>query len=101
MAFGASDRAGIDHDAGFGLGVVVADLNRDGRPDIVVGWVEKPGSVYYNRGHGREYHEIAWTDGKGVVYAIACGDLDRDGWQDIAAARSDAPNAIWFSTKPK
>lgn len=81
--------------------LAVADLNRDGRPDIVVGWVEKPGSVYYNLGNGREYHEIAWNDGKGVVYEIACGDLDRDGWPDIAAARSDAPNAIWFSTKPK
>ena len=81
--------------------LAVADLNRDGRPDIVVGWVEKPGSVYYNLGNGREYHEIAWNDGKGVVYDIAFADLDRDGWPDIVAARSDAPNAIWFSTKPK
>ena len=81
--------------------LAIADLNRDGRPDIVVGWVEKPGSVYYNLGNGREYHEIAWNDGKGVVYEIACADLDRDGWPDIVAARSDAPNAIWFSTKPK
>jgi hypothetical protein len=24
----------------------------------------------------------------------------KDGWPDIVAARSDAPNAIWFSTKP-
>ena len=81
--------------------LAVADLNRDGRPDIVVGWVEKPGSVYYNLGNGREYHEVAWNDGKGVVYEIAFADLDRDGWPDIVAARSDAPNAIWFSTKPK
>jgi len=81
--------------------LAVADLNRDTRPDIVVGWVEKPGSVYYNLGNGREYHEIAWNDGKGVVYDIAFADLDRDGWPDIVAARSDAPNAIWFSTKPK
>ena len=81
--------------------LAVVDLNRDGRPDIVVGWVEKTGSVYYNLGNGREYHEIAWNDGKGVVYEIACADLDRDGWPDIVAARSDAPNAIWFNTKPK
>ena len=25
------------------------------------------------------------------------GDLDGDGWPDIAAARSEAPNGIWFS----
>ncbi|HYZ87562.1 MAG TPA: VCBS repeat-containing protein [Bryobacteraceae bacterium] len=45
--------------------LAVADLNRDGRPDIVVGWVEKPGSVYYNLGNGREYHEFVWNDRQG------------------------------------
>jgi hypothetical protein len=75
----------------------VADLNRDGRPDIVVGYVELPGSVYFNL--SRTFHEVPWNDGKGVVYGVAFGDLDRDGWPDIVAARSDAPNGIWFSTK--
>jgi hypothetical protein len=28
---------------------------------------------------------------------LALGDLDGDGWPDIVAARSEAPNAIWFS----
>jgi hypothetical protein len=40
-------------------------------------------------------------DGKGVVYGLAFADFDGDGWPDIVAARSDAPNAIWFSTKLK
>jgi hypothetical protein len=34
------------------------------------------------------------------VYGMGCADMDRDGWVDIVAARSDAPNAIWYSTKP-
>jgi hypothetical protein len=79
--------------------LAVADLNRDGRPDIVVGYVELPGSVYFNGGQGRSFREVSWNDGKGVVYGMAFGDLDRDGWPDIVAARSDAPNGIWFNTK--
>ena len=80
--------------------LAVADLNRDGRPDIVVGWVNQPGSVYYNTGQGRSFHEIPWNDGKGVVYGMAFADFNGDGWPDIVAARSDAPNGIWFSTPP-
>jgi hypothetical protein len=78
--------------------LAVADLNRDGRPDIVVGYVELPGSVYFNAGPGLTFHEVPWNDGKGVVYGMAFADMDRDGWPDILAARSDAPNGIWFST---
>jgi hypothetical protein len=80
--------------------IAIADLNRDKRPDILVGYVEQPGSVYFNTGHGRTFHEINWNDGKGTVYGTAFADFDGDGWPDIAAARSDAPNGIWFSTKP-
>jgi hypothetical protein len=79
--------------------LAVTDLNRDGRPDIVVGNVKMPGSVYYNTGpHG--FHEVRWNDGKGTVYGLAFTDFNGDGWPDIVSARSDAPNAIWFSTEP-
>ena len=77
--------------------IAVADLNRDGRPDVIVGHVELPGSIYFNLGQGR-FREIAWNDGKGVVYGMAFADLNGDSWPDIIAARSDAPNGIWFST---
>jgi hypothetical protein len=80
--------------------LAVADLNRDGRPDIIVGWVNRPGSVYYNSGQGRGFHEVPWNDGEGVVYGMAFADFNGDGWPDIVAARSDAPNGIWFSTSP-
>ena len=40
------------------------------------------------------------ADGKGTVYGLAFADFDGNGWPDIVAARSDAPNGIWFSTKP-
>jgi len=79
--------------------IAVADLNRDRRPDIVVGRQEARGSVFFNMSGARmpRFVEAAWNDGKGAVYAVAVGDLDGDGWPDIAAARSDAPNAVWFN----
>ena len=79
--------------------LAVTDLNRDGRPDIVVGNVEMPGSVYFNTGP-HSFQEVRWNDGKGTVYGLAFADFNGDGWPDIVAARSDAPNSIWFSTKP-
>ena len=72
--------------------LAVADLNRDERPDIIVSYVEQPGSVYFNTGQGT-FLEVPWKDGKGTVYGLAFADFDRDGWPDIVAARSDAPTA--------
>ncbi len=85
--------------------LATADLNRDGRPDLVVGRVELPGSVFYNTSAGRNaplsWHEVPWNDGKGTIYGVAFADFDGDGWLDVVAARSDAPNGIWFSSRTK
>ena len=77
----------------------LADMDKDGSIDILVGNVELPGSIFFNKPNGREvrFKEVRWGDGKGTVYEIAIGDLDGNGWPDIAAARSDAPNAVWFN----
>lgn len=74
-------------------------MNRDGKPDIIVGRQEAVGSVFFNLGAGRmpKFSDRPWGDGKGSVYGVAIGDLDGDGWPDIAAARSEAPNGVWFN----
>jgi hypothetical protein len=81
--------------------LAVADLNRDGTADIIVGNVEAPSTVYFNDGTGRHYIPIHFGDQKGAVYGFAIADLDGDGLLDIATARSDAPNVIYFADIPK
>jgi hypothetical protein len=96
-AFSPPVRFGIDKSAPYSI--VIADMNRDKRPDIVVGNFEAPGVVYFNLGTGKTptFSGTLWGDGKGATYGVAVGDLDGDSWPDIVGARSDAPNGIWFN----
>lgn len=89
----------IGEQSGAPYSIGVADLDRDGKPDIVVGRQEARGSVFFNQSRGKKFTfaETPWGDGQGAVYGLALGDLDGDGWSDITAARSEAPNAIWFN----
>ena len=41
----------------------------------MAGYVEMPGSVYFNTGQGRTFHEVPWNDGKGTVYGLAFADF--------------------------
>jgi hypothetical protein len=82
----ASREAGILRDAGYGLGVAVADLNGDGWPDIYVSNDVVPNDVLYvNNGDGTFTNKRArWLKhasfaGMGVDIA----DFNNDGWPDI------------------
>lgn len=81
--------------------MLAADLNRDGKPEIVVGYVNAPGAVYFNGGTGRKYQRVPFGDSKGAIYGIAAADLDGDGYPDLVAARSDAPSLILFNKPGK
>jgi hypothetical protein len=70
--------------------VTVAELNGDKRPDLIVA------NRSSDPANPRPSY-VCLNDGKGSVYGVAIGDLDGDGWPDIVAARSDAPNAVWFN----
>jgi outer membrane protein assembly factor BamB len=77
--------------------IALGDMNDDGRLDIIVGYAKGLCSIYMNDGSGQRYEHLRFGDGKGSVYGIALGDLDQDGKLDIAAARSEAPNAVFLS----
>ena len=78
--------AGILRDAGFGLGVAIADLNRDGWPDIYVSNDIAPNdAVYSNNRDGTFTNKRAtWlrhTSYSGMGVDVA--DFNNDGWPDI------------------
>ena len=81
--------------------MLAADLNRDGWPEIIVGYVEAPGVVYFNDGTGKKFQPVPFGDGKGTIYGMAAADLNGDGWPDVVAARSDAPSFILFNTSSR
>jgi hypothetical protein len=81
--------------------MIAADLNRDGRPEIIVGYVEAPGTIYFNDGSGKNFHPSPFGDSKGAIYGMAAADLDADGWPDVVVARSDAPSFFMLNRTPQ
>jgi hypothetical protein len=81
-----SVEAGLLRQVGFGLGIVVTDLNGDGWPDIYISNDDTPNDVLYvNNGDGTFTDKAgAWlkhTSFAGMGVDIA--DFNNDGWFDI------------------
>ncbi|MBW3554542.1 MAG: VCBS repeat-containing protein, partial [Gemmatimonadetes bacterium] len=81
-----SEAAGIRRQLGYGLGVVAADLNRDGWPDLYVSNDIAPSdALYINNGDGtftdRAGEWLGHTSFAGMGVDIA--DFTNDGWPDI------------------
>lgn len=75
----------------------LADLNRDAKPEIIVGFVSAPGAIYFNAGDGKKFDRLAFSDSAGAIYGLTAGDLDGDGFPEIVAARSDAPSLMFWN----
>ncbi len=82
-----SERAGIyGPTIGFGLGIAVGDVNRDGRPDVYIAndFFERD-YLYLNNGSGtfREVLEDALPVSSYFSMGVDIADIDNDGWPDI------------------
>jgi hypothetical protein len=82
-----TDQAGVG-DAGFGLGVAIADYDNDGHPDIYVNNFG-PNVLYRNNGDGT-FTDIALSGGvqggEEVGAGVAFLDIDNDGLLDLYVA---------------
>ena len=82
-----SAHAGIfGSEIGFGLGVVVSDVNRDGWPDIYVSndFFERD-YLYLNKGDGT-FVEVLDREAPSISYfsmGLDIADVNNDGWPDI------------------
>ena len=79
--------------------LAIADLNRDGHPDLLAGFVEAPSAAFFGEGVKGRFTRVTFGDSRGAVYGFAVADLDGDGNLDIAAARSEAPSMVYFAEK--
>ena len=81
-----SDDAGIEEITGYGLGVVTADFNRDGWPDLYVSNdISSNDVLYINNGDGtfsnRRADYLMQTSYAGM--GMDAADFNNDGWIDI------------------
>ena len=98
-----TESAGIVDRDGRGLGVVVTDLDDDGRIDLFVANDMTANLMFHNLG-GLKFEEVGHSAGvacnaEGGYQAgmgIACGDLDRDGRPDLAVTNFFGESTTYY-----
>jgi hypothetical protein len=85
-----SRESGFASARGKGMGISVADFNRDGWPDVFIANDTEPNFLFVNQGNGRFeemalFHGVAYNSTGARVSAMGCDarDFDNDGWTDI------------------
>jgi hypothetical protein len=104
-----SEKSGVTKtDGTYGLGVLVADYDNDGWPDIYVANDSAPAALYRNNRNGT-FTDIAVEagcafsiDGKPQAgMGVAAGDYDRDGWLDIFKTNFSGDTSALYRNRGK
>jgi hypothetical protein len=75
----------------------VADLNKDGHPDIAA-CPEKLGCfVYFNDGKGNFSEGVQFQQPEALPYSMISADLNGDGRRDLVVGYVDAPGVIYLN----
>ena len=75
-------------------GVATADVNKDGKQDVVVGdyWYENPGWTAHEIRKPRKLNRGGYTE----AFAVYAKDFNRDGWTDILVIPFHGKDAKWY-----
>jgi len=91
-----SDSSGVGKPEAKGMGVVVADFNNDGWPDIAIANDTWPNFLFINK-HDGTFQDVSFISGLAASedgryeagMGIDAADVDGDGWQDVYITHLD------------
>lgn len=88
----------IDHGETRPYALDKADLDADGREDLLVGYRGAPTQIFFSSADSLV--SVAIADSTGDAYGFGIGDINRDGILDIASARSGASDILLLGNRP-